>query len=125
MELSLLPVLLVYPGEGSELGPLVGVVELDLVLRPESDPTPTSVAPEGMIDSSSSSLPELSGEELLLALGPPAFDIPFLCDPFVPAREERRPRTVLPPGEWLSVVAAAGEDDIFLHCCRGIQQYCW
>ena len=92
---------------------MVGVVELDLVFRPESDPPPMS-APAGMIDSSSSSLPELSGEELL-ALGP-AFAIPFLFDPFVPARDDRRPRPVLPPGEWVSVVAAAGEDDISLHC---------
>ena len=47
------------------LGPLVGVVEFDLVFRPDSVPgVPISSAPAGMIDSSSSSLPELSGEEL-------------------------------------------------------------
>ena len=46
------------------LGPLVGVVELDLVFRPDSVPAAPISAPAGMIDSSSSSLPELSGEEL-------------------------------------------------------------
>ena len=102
------------------LGPLVGLLELDVVLRPDSVPPPMS-APAGIIDSSSSSLPELSGEELF-ALGPPAFAIPFLFDPFVPARDERRPRPVLAPGLWASVVAAAaGEDDISLHYSRGLQ----
>ena len=46
------------------LGPLVGVVELDLVFRLDSVPGVPISAPAGMIDSSSSSLPELSGEEL-------------------------------------------------------------
>ena len=47
-------------------------------------------------------------------MGQPAPAIPFRFDPFVPARDERRPRPVLPPGEWVSGVAAAGEDDISL-----------
>ena len=47
-------------------------------------------------------------------MGQPVPAIPFRFDPFVPARDERRPRPVLPPGEWVSVVAAAGEDDISL-----------
>ena len=102
------------------VGPLVGVLELDLVFRPASIPPPMS-APAGMMDSSSSSLPELSGDELF-ALRPPAFPNPFRFDPFVPARDERRPRPVLAPGLWGSVVAAAaGEDDISLHYCRGFQ----
>ena len=46
------------------LGPFVGVVEFDLVFRPDSVPAAPISAPAGMIDSSSSSLPELSGEEL-------------------------------------------------------------
>ena len=46
------------------LGPLVGVVEFDLVFRPNSVLGVPISAPAGMIDSSSSSLPELSGEEL-------------------------------------------------------------
>ena len=116
VEFSLLHVLLGYPAFDAGVGPFVGVVELDLVLRPDSVP-PAMLAPEGMIDSSSSSVPEFSGEEQL------EFAIPFLFVPFVPARDERRPRPVLAPGVWASVAAVAGEDDISLHNSRGSQMF--
>ena len=107
-----------YPVSEPGLGPFVGVVELDRVLRHDSIP-PAILAPAGMIDSSSSSLPEFSGEELFV-LGS-ELEIPFLFVPFVPARDERRPRPVLAPGVWASVAAVAGEDDISLHNSRGCQ----